>query len=113
MIKRRFEVIHISDVHYGSPNVAPHSITAGLERALDINDPTLSQVDLISIDGDFFDSMFMMAEDVSGAALKGISHILRVAAKYRIPVDVLEERRSTTVSSPPTSSTSWTSSDWT
>jgi len=90
MIKRRFEVIHLSDVHYGSANVTPQSITAGLERTLDINDESLSMVDLISVDGDFFDSMFMMSEDVSCAALRGIAHILRVADKYRIPVDVLE-----------------------
>lgn len=83
------KIIHLADVHYGSPRVDPASITAGLHAMLPMH-KDWSDVDYLQVEGDFFDSDFRMADKAAGHAQAGMVYIIYFCSKFGIKLRILE-----------------------
>lgn len=86
---RPVKIIHLADVHYGSPRVNPASITAGIMAMFPMHGD-YHDVDYFQIEGDFFDSDFRMADNAAGHAQAGMVYILHFCAVFGIKLRILE-----------------------
>lgn len=85
----KIAIATLGDVHLGHPRTKTSHITENLQKYL-INDPQFEDLDLITINGDWWDQLLTMTSDAATDAEEFIFHLLYRCGLANIKVRVLE-----------------------
>lgn len=86
---KSFNLATLGDVHLGHPRTATKKIVDAILEAFPRNKET-SELDMILINGDFFDRNLSLSSEVITDIHLAICHLLKIAADYGIILRVLE-----------------------
>lgn len=86
MSSNRFNIVEISDIHFGNSRVSPELISAHLEKYLY---PELKDIDLFVINGDTFDTLLNMNSSAGWYVARFIDDVTTLALENKFYIRVV------------------------